>query len=81
MTLLPITPEVAVAAFKIEGQQTYGIQFHPGDALVRGQATAAQFRGENICWCARRPGRLTTIVRPTACKNTIGPNDQELILD
>ncbi|GAA3931760.1 glutamine-hydrolyzing GMP synthase [Hymenobacter algoricola] len=74
------TPEVAVAAYHVQGQQTYGIQFHPevthsseGKLLMRNFVL-------DICGCAAdwTPEHFVDSM-VLALQNTIGPNDQVIL--
>jgi GMP synthase (glutamine-hydrolysing) len=78
--IIASTPEVDVAAFKIDGQDTYGIQFHPevthsteGKQLLRNFVV-------NICQCSQSwtPDHFVDSA-VTALQNTIGPDDQVIL--
>ncbi|OON70339.1 glutamine-hydrolyzing GMP synthase [Hymenobacter sp. CRA2] len=78
--IIASTPEVAVAAYHVQGQPTYGIQFHPevthsteGKRLLRNFVV-------DICQCAQdwTPEHyVDTAV--AALQNTIGPDDQVIL--
>ncbi len=74
------TPDVAVAAYEIEGQPTYGIQFHPevthsqeGKQLLRNFVV-------DICGCDQSwtPEHFVDSA-VLALQNTIGPADQVIL--
>ena len=74
------TPDVQVAAYEIEGQATYGIQFHPevthsteGKQLVKNFVV-------DICGCAQNwtPEHFVDSA-VAALQNTIGPDDQVIL--
>ena len=49
ITIIAGTPEVAVAAYKLPGQETYGIQFHPEVThSTEGQAAAQKLCGRYL---------------------------------
>lgn len=74
------TPDVAVAAYEIEGQQTYGIQFHPevthstdGKQLMRNFVV-------DVCGCAQdwTPEHFVDSMVSTL-QTTIGEQDQVIL--
>ncbi|MBT2559198.1 glutamine-hydrolyzing GMP synthase [Hymenobacter sp. ISL-91] len=74
------TPDVAVAAYEIEGQQTYGIQFHPevthstdGKRLMRNFVV-------DVCGCAQdwTPEHFVDSMVATL-QTTIGEQDQVIL--
>ena len=74
------TPDVPVAAYEIEGQATYGIQFHPevthsanGKQLMRNFVVG-------ICGCAQdwTPEHFVDAMVATL-QQTIGPDDQVIL--
>jgi GMP synthase (glutamine-hydrolysing) len=78
--IIASTPEVAVAAFHIEGQKTYGIQFHPevthsteGKQLLRNFVV-------DICRCEQSwtPEHFVDSA-VLALQNTIGETDQVIL--
>ena len=78
--VLASTPEVDVAAFQVEGQVTYGIQFHPevthstdGKQLLRNFVV-------DICQCGQSwtPEHFVDSA-VAALQNTIGPDDQVIL--
>lgn len=78
--IIASTPEVAVAAFHIAGQDTYGIQFHPevthsteGKQLLRNFVV-------NICGCSQSwTSEHFVDSAVLALQNTIGPDDQVIL--
>ena len=78
--IIASTPEVAVAAFKIGGQDTYGIQFHPEVThSTEGKQLLKNFVVD-ICRCEQSwtPDHFVDSA-VTALQNTIGPNDQVIL--
>jgi GMP synthase (glutamine-hydrolysing) len=74
------TPEVAVAAFEIEGQQTYGIQFHPEVThSTEGKQLLKNFVVD-ICGCDQSwtPEHFVDSA-VTALQDVIGPDDQVIL--
>ena len=74
------TPEVAVAAFEIEGQPTYGIQFHPEVThTAEGKQLLHNFV-VNICGCDQSwtPEHFVDSA-VAALQSTIGPTDQVIL--
>jgi GMP synthase (glutamine-hydrolysing) len=71
---------VAVAAFKIEGQATYGIQFHPEVTHTTEGKHLLQNFVVNICQCAQSwtPDHFVDSA-VLALQNTIGPDDQVIL--
>ena len=74
------TPDVAVAAYEIEGQQTFGIQFHPevthseeGKQLLKNFVV-------DICGCDQSwtPAHFVDST-VAALQSTIGPTDQVIL--
>jgi len=78
--IIASTPEVAVAAFRIAGQDTYGIQFHPevthsteGKQLLRNFVV-------DICGCDQSwTSEHFVDSAVLALQNTIGPDDQVIL--
>ncbi|RYU82416.1 glutamine-hydrolyzing GMP synthase [Hymenobacter persicinus] len=78
--IIASTPEVAVAAYHVQGQPTYGIQFHPevthsteGKLLMRNFVL-------DICGCAAdwtAEHFVDSMVQ--ALQHTIGPDDQVIL--
>ncbi|UYZ60603.1 glutamine-hydrolyzing GMP synthase [Hymenobacter latericus] len=74
------TPEVRVAAFQIEDQPTYGIQFHPEVThSTQGKQLLANFVVD-ICGCAQdwTPEHFVDGA-VAALQQTIGPDDQVIL--
>ncbi|TGE15442.1 glutamine-hydrolyzing GMP synthase [Hymenobacter elongatus] len=78
--IIASTPEVAVAAYQMEGQPTYGIQFHPevthsteGKLLMRNFVV-------DICGCDQNwtPEHFVDSM-VLALQNTIGPDDKVIL--
>ncbi|GAB2952407.1 glutamine-hydrolyzing GMP synthase [Hymenobacter coalescens] len=78
--IIASTPEVAVAAYHIQGQPTYGIQFHPevthstqGKQLLRNFVV-------DICQCAQdwTPEHYVDSA-VASLQHTIGPDDQVIL--
>ncbi|TGE24869.1 glutamine-hydrolyzing GMP synthase [Hymenobacter aquaticus] len=78
--IIASTPEVAVAAYHVVGQETYGIQFHPevthsteGKLLMRNFVV-------DICGCDQSwtPEHFVDSM-VLALQNTIGPDDQVIL--
>ena len=79
-TTLAGTPEVAVAAFEIEGQNTFGIQFHPEVThTTEGKQLLHNFV-VNICGCDQSwtPEHFVDSA-VEALQTTIGPDDQVIL--
>ena len=74
------TPEVAVAAYKLPGQDTYGIQFHPEVThSTEGRQLLENFV-VGICGCAQSwtPAHFVNSM-VEALQTTIGPADQVIL--
>ncbi|MFD1468582.1 glutamine-hydrolyzing GMP synthase [Hymenobacter caeli] len=74
------TPEVAVAAYEIEGQATYGIQFHPEVThSTEGKQLLKNFVID-ICGCTQSwtPEHFVDSA-VAALQHTIGPDDQVIL--
>jgi GMP synthase (glutamine-hydrolysing) len=78
--IIASTPEVAVAAFHIAGQNTYGIQFHPEVThSTEGKQLLHNFV-VNICGCSQSwTSEHFVDSAVLALQNTIGPDDQVIL--
>ena len=74
------TPEVAVAAFNIAGQESYGIQFHPEVTHSTEGKTLLRNFVVGICGCTQSwtPEHFVDSA-VAALQNTIGPDDQVIL--
>jgi GMP synthase (glutamine-hydrolysing) len=78
--IIASTPEVAVAAYQLPGQDTYGIQFHPEVThSTEGKQLLENFV-VRICGCDQSwtPEHFVDSM-VTALQNTIGPDDQVIL--